>query len=440
MLEMHPATVPCDPAFLSARLKDKDPAEFGVGHRNFQNILSRIRKALRRKGIHAPDPRTPKLSDAWQKVLSAIADDGGRGCAKRLGGWCTGRGVEPLDLTDQMLAQYELSDAAARLSVRARAVGGSVARVLNKALAITFPGAEVPRLTAPRRKAPYALPLSAYPASLQEEVRAGLERLGRGRLGQRILTARDGPRKAVRPSTIAAREFAIRQMLGCLVLHGHKPEAMTSLHYMFDDMERAQSAIDWFHERQQRDDEEEVLGGQLLQIAETMRQVAVHWLKLPPTVCGVIKQWVSDAIAPRNQGLTAKNRERLRALVQPRPYALLLDMPRSLMERARTLQGNAKEAARIARLAVQIEILLVFPMRLDNLTKLRLDQHLQRPDPKARRISHIVLKPHDVARQSGCERRDNQDESLVSRRLDNCRGATRRQAVFGRRATIRMRR
>jgi len=37
----------------------------------------------------------------------------------------------------------------------------------------------------------------------------------------------------------------------------------------------------------------------------------------------------------------------------------------------------------------------------------------------------------DMARQSGCERRDNQDESLWSRRLDDCRGASRRQAIFG---------
>ncbi|MCB4825431.1 MFS transporter [Roseicella aerolata] len=36
-----------------------------------------------------------------------------------------------------------------------------------------------------------------------------------------------------------------------------------------------------------------------------------------------------------------------------------------------------------------------------------------------------------VARRSGCEQRDNQDESLWSRRLDDCRGATGRQAVFG---------
>ena len=36
-----------------------------------------------------------------------------------------------------------------------------------------------------------------------------------------------------------------------------------------------------------------------------------------------------------------------------------------------------------------------------------------------------------MARQSGCEQRDNQDESLWSRRLDDCRGATRAQEISG---------
>ncbi|GGJ40880.1 site-specific integrase [Neoroseomonas lacus] len=396
MLQMHPATVPCEPAFLSERLKGKVPAEFGVGERNFRNLLSRIRKALRRKGLHAPDQRKPGLSAAWEKVLSVIKAAGERGCAKRLGGWCTQRGIEPLDVTDEVIARYGQSDVATRLSVSDRSASTIVARALNKALPIAFPRADLPRLAAPRQKVPYALPLAAYPASLQEEIQRGLDRLGRGRVGQRFLAVRDGPRKVVRASTIAVREFAIRQILGCLVLHGHRPEEMTSLRYIFDDLERASTVIDWFHARQQPDDEEEVLGGQLLQIAETMRQVGVHWLKLPPETCAVIKQWVSDALPPRNQGLTAKNRERLRALVQPRPYALLLDTPRSLMEAARAIDGSPAEAARVARLAVQMEILLRFPMRLDNLTKLRLDQHLERPDPRARRISHIVLKPHEV--------------------------------------------
>jgi hypothetical protein len=41
----------------------------------------------------------------------------------------------------------------------------------------------------------------------------------------------------------------------------------------------------------------------------------------------------------------------------------------------------------------------------------------------------IEKRIRPMARQSGCEQRDNQDESLWSRRLDDCRGATRRQAV-----------
>jgi hypothetical protein len=45
----------------------------------------------------------------------------------------------------------------------------------------------------------------------------------------------------------------------------------------------------------------------------------------------------------------------------------------------------------------------------------------------------------DVARQSGCELRDNQDERLWSRWVDDCRGASLRASGFRGGATIRMR-
>ncbi|MGA0706347.1 MAG: hypothetical protein ACO3P8_12425, partial [Steroidobacteraceae bacterium] len=42
-----------------------------------------------------------------------------------------------------------------------------------------------------------------------------------------------------------------------------------------------------------------------------------------------------------------------------------------------------------------------------------------------------TVNTQGVARQSGCEQRDNQDESQWSRRTDDCRGATGPQVVFG---------
>ena len=271
-------------------------------------------------------------------------------------------------------------------------------------------------LSAPRRRAPYTLPLAAYPQSLQDEVARFAERLGGGhghggRSGGRFLlaaadAAAAGPRRALRPRTIAARLFVIRQMLGILVLHGHRPEEITSLRYVFDPLERAGTILDWLHRRQQKDDrDEEVLGGQLAQVAETMHQIGRYWLKLDEATCGQLAAWAADAQAPRRAGLTPKNRERLRRLIQPRPYALLLHLPQELMRRARALAagGAPRAAARLALLAAGLEILLVFPMRLENLAGLRTDRHLQRLGARGRRVTHVVLRAAETKNRKPIE-------------------------------------
>ncbi|MCB4825581.1 ATPase domain-containing protein [Roseicella aerolata] len=58
-------------------------------------------------------------------------------------------------------------------------------------------------------------------------------------------------------------------------------------------------------------------------------------------------------------------------------------------------------------------------------------EQIERNYGASRRRLRIAKMRGTVARRSGCEQRDNQDESLWSRRLDDCRGATGRQAVFG---------
>ena len=72
--------------------------------------------------------------------------------------------------------------------------------------------------------------------------------------------------------------------------------------------------------------------------------------------------------------------QRLGDLVQPRAYALLLNLPARLMREAaaRTGPSRRRAAALLAMHAVALEILTICPMRRGNLAALRLDRHLRR--------------------------------------------------------------
>jgi integrase len=50
--------------------------------------------------------------------------------------------------------------------------------------------------------------------------------------------------------------------------------------------------------------------------------------------------------------------------------------------------------------AVAMEILLICPMRRKNLAGLRLDQHLYRPDPRQRQLTHILINAGEVKNSS----------------------------------------
>jgi site-specific recombinase XerD len=115
--------------------------------------------------------------------------------------------------------------------------------------------------------------------------------------------------------------------------------------------------------------------------------------------------------------MSEKNSQRLSALVQARNYALLLHLPATLTKEAAALAKISQKAsllrepgsvmkrnqyveapARLVMHAVALEILTVCPVRRNNLAKLRLDQHLQRPRPGA--PIHEIYVPSDEVKNS----------------------------------------
>jgi hypothetical protein len=94
-----------------------------------------------------------------------------------------------------------------------------------------------------------------------------------------------------------------------------------------------------------------------------------------------LSTWLERVKPAVPSGLTEKNTRRLRALMQPRARAMLL---------------KPEEAARLAMYAVAMEVLLICPMRRKNLAELRLDQHLYRPDPRRKRLTHLLIDAADV--------------------------------------------
>jgi hypothetical protein len=80
------------------------------------------------------------------------------------------------------------------------------------------------------------------------------------------------------------------------------------------------------------------------------------------------------------EGLTDKNLEFLRKVLSPGAWGRVVRLPFAMMEEARRQRHAPTRAAVIAQLAVAIAILAVAPVRLANLTSIRLGSNLNKPD------------------------------------------------------------
>jgi hypothetical protein len=82
----------------------------------------------------------------------------------------------------------------------------------------------------------------------------------------------------------------------------------------------------------------------------------------------------------RHGGLTPKNLALVRQVLTAEVWAEVVNLPEALMTRARSLRDQAPtKAAVTAQIAVAIAILTVAPVRVGNLTSIRLDENLIRP-------------------------------------------------------------
>ena len=101
------------------------------------------------------------------------------------------------------------------------------------------------------------------------------------------------------------------------------------------------------------------------------------------------------------EGLTEKNLTFLRKVLTPGVWGRVVKLPFAMMEEARRQRHRPIRAAVIAQLAVAIAIEAVAPVRLDNLTSIKLGANLNKPDgPNSNYWLHFA--PEDVKNTVGC--------------------------------------
>ncbi|MBV9748210.1 MAG: site-specific integrase [Acetobacteraceae bacterium] len=425
-LQRSAALVPMTCASLTAQLYSRPPIGFGFrSRRHFDNTASHLRAIQRDLGQHDPElPPARDLAPGWRALHAQLTSNRQRGLIAFMG-WCSVHAVAPDAVTPETLNAFETWSVERTIHRDPHGRARRTASTWNWA-SQNVPGWPASRLTRPSMSDHYALPWHAYPASLRDDAErfiAGLASIeeeddladavfddGDDTDGDITDQASSPPRRLQggprRPQTLRTRRNCLKVALAALVADGVAPDSLTSLRDLVQPVERARTVIA-FHRRRTwerlvaRSGEaaqmplQKVTSSNLLNIAETLRQVARYHCDLPAVEVARIANWVRQ-VTPRKQlSMSEKNMQRLGALVQPRPYALLLNLPAKLMHAAALPGQRPRSAALLAMYAVALEILTICPMRRGNLAALRLDRHLRRAQAGAP-VSEIFLAGDEV--------------------------------------------
>jgi integrase len=226
----------------------------------------------------------------------------------------------------------------------------------------------------------YALPWSAFPASLEAEIDAYLARLA----GKDILA--ELPFRPLKPASLATRARQLQEYVSALVHRGRDPASLRSLAEVVA-VEVVKDGLRFFLDRAGGKPT-----GQAHAIASVVKALAQHWVEVAPAHLEQLRT-ICRRLDPGHSGLAAKNRDRLRQFDDPANVQALVTLPQRLFAEVVRSGKPSRAAALRVQAAVAIELLLMVPLRITNLAQLKLGEHLIR---SRKGVMHLAIPGHAV--------------------------------------------
>lgn len=353
--------IPIDPGLLRRRLDMVSPEAIGYAPRRWANIRSLLARALELARPLMPSRSYAPISQPWEGLLTGL----GRSKQERLKPllrYLSENGIAPHEVTLEVLYAYRDAILNDRLRSKAETTWDHLLWLWNKCARNVpgWPQVEIPRES---KREIYVLPWADFPASLEEEVDRFIAR----QTGRDL--SDDGPPKPWREATCKTRLYQLRSAASALVHQGVPAQEIVSLSVLTG-FENYQKILRFFYDRN-----EQKTSSRVANMAAFLGDVAKHWVKVDEGELARLKKLSSRLAVPR-QGMTAKNRERLRPLDDPAIVQSFLDLPYRIQREMEKARGSARNKAVQAQIAVAILILQTAPIRLKNLAGIDLHKNL----------------------------------------------------------------
>lgn len=360
--QKNPTKVPADAGWIRDRLKGFGPAMAGYTPERWANILNLVRFGFAHLGINGARNSVP-ISPAWAYLLSLIPKEMK---ALRIGllsfaRWCTAHGVSPGGVSQATFDAFEKHLNATRLSRNPREVHRMACKLWNQA-SDGFDWWPKVKVEVPNYTNSYIVPWDTFPPPLKKKVDGYVDHLA----GKDPFAKRDF--KPLRPASLFSKAVHLHEYCSALKHAGYDVSKLKSLNDLLSEP-ALRAGLTYLLEVRKAKRHAHGVAVMLLIMAK-------HYVKPPRKVLENL-QSIAKNLNTIRPGMTEKNKHRMRQFDDPKVLKALLELPRELRKQAAKTKAACKQALLI-QTALAIELLLMVPIRLRNLSHLEVGKHIIR--------------------------------------------------------------
>jgi integrase len=368
---------------IAAKLAAINPAAAGLTNKRFITIKSDFMAAVTASGLR-PIPRVAKtpLSTDWKKLMAELSGKRAHLGLSRFARYASAKGLEPAETNDAVLADFINAVRNRTLHRKPNDLHRKIALIWNEAAQhsrLDLQHVEVPSFRRPSRRIDWG----RLPLRFRKDVDSFLDWCaGVDAYAANVRT------RALAPQTIKLRQNQIHAAATALLESGVSPKTIKSLR----DLVSSDNVKRILYRR------DEMVGGRENvfnhDLARTLVEIARRWVKVHPVALEKLKRLASSVPTPVS-GLTSKNRTTLRQFDDPANVRRLYEFSSRLWAEVKRDTTPDFRTLTKAQAALAVGISLYMPVRPQNLSALKFDEHIFLHEGRGA-ISSLELPAHEV--------------------------------------------
>jgi integrase len=346
------------------------PAAIGISAKTWSNLISNARAALVHFNLAKERAnRRRDLSPAWRQIWEAQQATAQRSIGYALCNFVfflSHMEIVPEDVRSEHLLAYREALRENDIRKYPDETFRKAATGWNRAVAVHdfWPRQTLTVPSRDRRIAPF---MSELPESFAVDMEGYIKSLT-----QSDPLAINGRITPLRPATVLSHRQNTMRFAGVLIKAGVPAEEITNIAALASPM-NAERGLRWMLTRNDNKTSNDIDN-----MASLLSLIGRDYLLLEGSDLSTLVGLAKKLAVPRQRGMTSKNRDRLRAVGDPKVLRKLLLLPQQLFARGEhKVLGNTTMLER--ENAIALAILQSCPIRRKNLVEIRLDQNLHRP-------------------------------------------------------------